>query len=124
MVGEYCVSPAVTFRTSFVTDESGFPGGVVTGSDAVQLPLSLLFEQDVSSRRNGHGDSVSELFAESALFEALCLIVQVPFGVRLTPIRSDCWFAPGLVASCEFAWLIVSAPVPPTDAASSLGWRR
>src|SRR6266853_4293376 len=87
------VSPAVTLRTPSVTADDGDNGGngfVVSGGEAMQLPLppitgaSVLFVHVVSSVRNGHvGVSVSELVVDAPLTEPFWVIVQVPTGVWL-----------------------------------------
>jgi hypothetical protein len=82
------VSPLVTFLTPRTTDDNGGNGFVVSGDEAVQLPLppitaaSVFVEHDVSSVRNGQvGVSVSELFVDAPLTEPFWVIVQVPTGV-------------------------------------------
>ena len=53
--------------------------------------------------------------SESPLIDAFCVTVQVPSGVRLSPMMLDCWFALGSDALSADAWLIVSRlPAPPS----------
>src|SRR5437588_630376 len=100
VLGEKVFSSVEMLRTSFVTDDSGEPGGVVTGSEAVQPPPSLPLEHDVSRTRNGHGDSDAPFVVDCALFEASWVMLQLPLGERLCPMMSELCDAPALVASC------------------------